>query len=110
MPNPDAMIHPPHDLTTVCGNPLLSRFTVPGGWLYRTIARGFADEAVSVALMFVPEPAHIIAQLVAALDPDALEDIARDLVGHGFGTTVESLRGIAAKQRTALAKATGETR
>lgn len=47
-------VHPPHDLTTVCSNPALERFTVPGGWLYRTTAS--FGSSYSVALAFVPEP------------------------------------------------------
>lgn len=100
-------IHPPHDLTTICSSPALDRFTVPGGWLYRTTAS--FGSSYSVAMAFVPEAVVVPAELTGALSGliGLVELIIPTLEGRQRVSVEQSHRLEAA--RTVLAKATGAT-
>lgn len=65
------------------------------------IAECSRDKAVADFVAAAPE-------LLEALDPDTLDAIADEIDCHQHSARAHGLRSIAARQRAAIAKATGE--
>jgi hypothetical protein len=86
---------------------VLDRFTVPGGWLYRTTAS--SGSSYSVALAFVPEPKDVNAELTAALAGlIGLVELIIPTLGGSQRIGVEQNYRLQ-EARAALAKANGAT-